>query len=124
MISIRNLSVYFNNIGLYQMVISVDGVETTPSQLITIDRQVNLADTTTLNFLIGVLVLLSFCLVIFLNAPSKKLVDMVAKQFLLHRTKYDEKIKQMQASSRLRRILFITLIYAISLAGISLIITS
>lgn len=77
------------------MVISVDGVETTPSQLITIDREVNLADTSTLNFLIGTLVCLSFLLIIFLNSPSKKLVDMATKQYLLHRSKYDEKIKQM-----------------------------
>ena len=39
----------------------------------------NLADTTTLNLLIGSLVSLSFLLILFLNAPSKKLVDMATK---------------------------------------------
>jgi hypothetical protein len=74
MITLHELDVYFLELGDYQIVVSIDGVESDPSQKIEIVRKDSLADYNVIDAIFGSFIGLLMILVYMINHMPKSYV--------------------------------------------------
>jgi hypothetical protein len=68
------LEVDIGELGDYQFVVKVDGVESEPSGIITVDRNLSLADPIIINILVAVLIAILSCVALGINHLPKSFI--------------------------------------------------